>query len=65
MQHTLTALAPELLRSLTLQARVDRRTLVRHLSDPPAHRHPAGERVRRVLREQGLDHLVRGAGERR
>jgi hypothetical protein len=61
MQFSLAALAPELLRSLTHQAQVDRRTLVRHISQPPAHPHPAGERVRRVLRETGLDHLIVGA----
>jgi hypothetical protein len=58
------ALAPELLRRLQHEAQVDRRTLVRHLSNPPAHRHPAGERIRQVLRQQGLDHLVVVSGEK-
>jgi hypothetical protein len=63
--QTPVAIAPELLRSLTHQARVDRRTLVRHLSDPPVHSHPAGQRIRDALKAQGLDHLVRAAGEQR
>jgi hypothetical protein len=60
------ALSRELLRSLTQQAQVDRRTLVRHISDPPAHPHPAGDRIREALQANGLDHilLVRGGTER-
>lgn len=57
MQSEVT-LAPELVRVLMHQARVDRRTLIRHLSNPPARSYAAGKRIHAALEAMGLEHLL-------